>query len=346
MIIVEKKRMERWDFDGNTVGYIPLENLAKPETVKVTVLGEEITPDYFNDSGSPVFTKEQMNLYDFKADKLRRQDDSFRLMAKISYEPATFDVPTESFNSISGIKKNIKSLSSLNKMLKNRRLFYRADPDNELEEFMLFGFYYLNSCGGIMSIDKTYTDTWIPGKDVESYSDFHNRNKGYTLSDEYVIPPNGKKCPCCMKAFTIDDVKNNPCVKVRSTGTYYHETCWRDYRKQKEIYMFTCNLMDMIYKKTDYTFELLPNGYCNRRCCSHIPWFKFHTIDGDIIIGWRKRVISIEWQENYKPFDMKLFSKEDVTKWNRGIHAWGENKAYEYLQKVVNAVHPEGYKNF
>ena len=39
-------------------------------------------------------------------------------------------------------------------------------------------------------------------------------------------------------------------------------------------------------------------------------------IGGNIIMDWRKRVISIEWQENYKTFDMdRLFSAEDVTKW-------------------------------
>jgi len=63
-------------------------------------------------------------------------------------------------------------------------------------------------------------------------------------------------------------------------------------------------------------------------------------------MGWRKRVISIEWQENYKPFDMdELFATEEVTKWERdgkhGIHAWGKDKAYEYLKKVLKAVNPE-----
>ncbi len=41
----------------------------------------------------------------------------------------------------------------------------------------------------------------------------------------------------------------------------------------------------------------------------------------------------------------ELFGEEDVTKWEegekRGIHAWGAEKAVEYLQKAQKAVNPD-----
>ena len=41
----------------------------------------------------------------------------------------------------------------------------------------------------------------------------------------------------------------------------------------------------------------------------------------------------------------ELFGSENVTKWKegkkRGIHAWGNEKAYEYLKKVLKAVNPD-----
>ena len=54
-------------------------------------------------------------------------------------------------------------------------------------------------------------------------------------------------------------------------------------------------------------------------------------------------MISIEWQENFKPFDMnQIFASEDVTKWaengKRGIHAWSIENAGKYLAKVNKAV--------
>ena len=45
----------------------------------------------------------------------------------------------------------------------------------------------------------------------------------------------------------------------------------------------------------------------------------------------------------------ELFGTEDVTKWKegekRGIHAWGDAKAFEYLEKVRKVVNPK-YSNY
>ncbi len=74
----------------------------------------------------------------------------------------------------------------------------------------------------------------------------------------------------------------------------------------------------------------LPNQYCQCERCA--PWFDIETEFGIIRIGWRKRVINIEWSKlSPKKSLLKLFKKEDVTKWKDGIHAWGAEKAEEYL---------------
>lgn len=230
-------------------------------------------------------------------------------------------------------------------MLTNRSIYAKLHGYGELNEFMIFGCYCLFKNGDMMAIDEKLLGTTIYNNDVESYETFRRNNKNITLSSPgFVIPKPNTTCPCCGKILTIEDVKNNPCVF--EDGKTFHYSCYRNYRRLLEVDKLTRCLMDIVYKKTDYTFELLPNGYCNQKCCSHIPWILFHTIDGDIIVGWRKRVISIEWQENYKPFNLNsLFAEEDVTKWTdesgkRGIHAWGKEKAYEYLKKVLEKVNP------
>lgn len=35
---------------------------------------------------------------------------------------------------------------------------------------------------------------------------------------------------------------------------------------------------------------------------------------------------------------MSIFDSENVTKWDRGIHAWGSEQAYKYIEMVKEAV--------
>ena len=77
----------------------------------------------------------------------------------------------------------------------------------------------------------------------------------------------------------------------------------------------------------------VPNGYCDRWCCKHLPWFKVTTRAGVFTIGWRKSVIHVEWDRGRGAEE--LFPDEDVTKFGRTIHAWGYEKAREYVGKVV-----------
>lgn len=84
--------------------------------------------------------------------------------------------------------------------------------------------------------------------------------------------------------------------------------------------------------------EEIPNGYCNEACCVHKPWLVVTTSRGRITIGWRKRVISIEWtgsEVKHKADD--LFPTEDTTKGEMLIHAWGLEKAREYLEKIISS---------
>ena len=349
---VEWKQMETKEVEGGFCGHITLDRLAIPETVKVTLQGETLIPISFDFYGHPNFTAEQEKLCMFKEEELRRESGNkyATLEAEIVYVERTFDVPRSTFDEIQGIKSSLASLSDLNEMIQNRKLFRKAHPNDRLNEFVLFDCFLLDQFGQVEYVEKMEKERQEASNDVEYYSTFKKNNwNGFVINygNGYIIPMAGSRCPCCGKTFTMEDIKTNPCVRV--DGKIYHDSCWRNYRRLTEIDKFTRQLMSRIYEDADYQFELLPNGYCNESCCSHIPWFLFHTIDGDIIMGWRKRVISIEWQENYKPFDMKeLFGEEDVTQWeedgNRGIHAWGKEKAYEYLQKVAETVNPSYFE--
>ncbi len=78
----------------------------------------------------------------------------------------------------------------------------------------------------------------------------------------------------------------------------------------------------------------IPNEYD-----SHygFPWFLVTTQKGPIKIGWRKRVIIIDWSQcEYAASSETLFTGEAVTKDEYSIHAWGYEKAKEYIQTIMS----------
>lgn len=79
----------------------------------------------------------------------------------------------------------------------------------------------------------------------------------------------------------------------------------------------------------------IPNEY--EGAMAIMPWFVVTTAKGPIKIGWRKRVIEIDWNETgVEEWAEKLFPDEDVTKNGRSIHAWGYEKAKEYLDRLLS----------
>ncbi len=83
--------------------------------------------------------------------------------------------------------------------------------------------------------------------------------------------------------------------------------------------------------------EEIPNGYCNEYCCKHLPWFVVTTNKGRIKIGWRKSVINIDWSDSIiKEKAETIFPNENVTKGDYIIHAWGLEKAKEYINSLLS----------
>jgi hypothetical protein len=73
--------------------------------------------------------------------------------------------------------------------------------------------------------------------------------------------------------------------------------------------------------------EYWPKGYLETVASN--PWWLVQTELGLVKIGWRKRVINIDWSAT--PLRTTI-TEDDVTKSATMVHAWNEEKAVEYLK--------------
>lgn len=120
-------------------------------------------------------------------------------------------------------------------------------------------------------------------------------------------------------------------VALFSVIRHYHKDC-----RQMEIDKETTLLFKRIFNKSG--FKEVPMREVKNEYGSHSyngPWFmvELNSCFPEIRIGWRKRVIEIVW-EDWNVDLSKLFEGEKVTILNHGVHAWGEEKAIEYLKRI------------
>jgi len=65
------------------------------------------------------------------------------------------------------------------------------------------------------------------------------------------------------------------------------------------------------------------------------PWWLVRTPWGMVVIGWRKRVINIDWTDT--PLRV-IITEDGTTKDTERVHAWSEEKAIEYLKALRAAL--------
>lgn len=77
-----------------------------------------------------------------------------------------------------------------------------------------------------------------------------------------------------------------------------------------------------------------------RQLIENTPWWLVEIDVGVIEIGWRKRVIVIDWSRTGKKLAHDALSTEDVTKSSTAIHAYGYSDAMELLRKIQQLHYP------
>lgn len=308
----ERKKIEVAKSGNQIWGHISLDDLAIPESMRITINGDKIKPSSFDIYGSPNFSKELALYYEWKEQEIRRKKgkDNFILKAEVTYEARAFDVPRDKFDSKEGITKSLNSLQSFTEMLDNRLIFKTKFSDS-LSEFVVWGKFLLDAEGRVwLRNSPLESSVVIPNvitkKNFEQMVISSGKNEPhYTIA--FHLPRVGYICPCCGRKFTIDDLKNSSFGIINEKVT--HKTCFDKFKTQKEIHFF-CSLIDQIYEKPKFEISNQEDESI----------YTFHTEDGDIQLSKNYDTISIKYLDYLDTYEICETSSETV--------------AYNYLHKT------------
>lgn len=71
------------------------------------------------------------------------------------------------------------------------------------------------------------------------------------------------------------------------------------------------------------------------------PWLHVTTSVGTIVLGWRKRVLSIEWEGRWTATGAEIVQQPDTTHAEHMCHAWSWDDAEKCLRKIWES-RPQG----
>ncbi len=169
-----------------------------------------------------------------------------------------------------------------------------------------------------------------------------NATKEKELTEVYQIQAFGNRTKIHMKILldvgrnlTSTDNNNIRECAEKLSDLLSEETIKVDPRSKEEATKERQEILEL-FKDHAIFVEEIPNGYSNGWYSKHLPWFVVTTKLGRITIGWRKRVINIDWEGSIiNKTANELFPGEDVTKGNKCIHAWSYEKAKEYIDVLL-----------
>lgn len=337
-------------FRGTNLGIIRLNQLAKPDGMKITIGGIEIRPIGYDTYGHPIISSSNFIYYQALKSNFGRKETTF--LTEVYYEPKVFCIRREIYDSKEAIEqiiheeaevkcmdeyeraKKAKEQSEKLKKLK-KILIYRKQAaflQMELKNFLLYEKYVLSSDGHIYSASELPTK-FIASLDDEDVLELDDSViSEYALTKEVHIPGSEDICTICGEKFNIEDVKDDRITENEQVEKVHRE-CQKAFSIQTELEKAS-QIIDAVYDgnpKVNIESEYVLEQQKER------IWYCYKTNQGTISIRFKNKVTVIEWHDNFKPFNMTIFDGERVTKYDRGIHAWSKDDAIRYLSMAKKA---------
>lgn len=311
---------------GSGYDYISLDKYTNAkDSIKITFkdTGKELATWTLNDFGTIEIKRGVINHKDY--------EHPYRMEVVVEYEPSELPLTLADIDTLEGLKRSITDLKSLDYIC-NIRLVTNRKFKISLNEFVLFNSIVFDQFGQTWNLEYDKMEQYdYCTQDFIAIEEFKSRIKDFRMCGGH-IPSADDTCPHCKQKWTLKDLRD--CI---GRGTkLYHKDCnkFNLYEKSKNEFNY---IVSSIFE--DYSLRAVKNEYGSESYNGY--WFIVCTSDGDVKLGWRKRVIEITWLDNYKKFKFNG-DGEDVTKkfsgCERYIHADSEQKAIEYLRKAKKSI--------
>lgn len=291
--------------------------------VKFEQSGEDFNDWHLNTFGNLVIKKGAIDY--------SKYENVYRIMMAVEYEPSDLPMSLDDIDTLDGLNRNITDLKSFDyimilRLVANRKFGMR------LNEFVAFNTVFMDQFGQGMRLRYDNQSNYdYQFKNIIHLSTFREKIQEFSYGSG-AVPEHDSVCPHCKQGWTPENLKDAD----RLNDSVYHIYCAQSmlYEKSKKEFDY---IASRVFE--NYDLRAVKNQYGSGNYRG--SWFMIFTDNGNIRIGWRKRVIQIEWLENYKPFKFDG-AEEDVTKEfsnnDRYIHAWSVEKAIEYLRKVEYSI--------
>ena len=230
-----------------------------------------------------------------------------------------------------------RGLDGLHDIARERReAGYRRGE--RMAEWCFLGSFYADTCGNFSALTKGAPKDGYPYWKMEEVYDtptvmtreeMGEFTRRWEATSGPALPPADGKCDRCGDGWSLRNVRDYYQGREQPPR---HKGCQELYIVDHERKEFT-EILDR--SEIPYTEMIaIPNQYYPDPTW-YGPWFMVETPKGRIKIGWRKRVISIDWSTSeLEAPGSAVVEEERVTHWERGVHAYGADKAVEALRKL------------
>lgn len=270
------------------------------------------------------------------------------------------------YDTVEGIKGYLEQgLDGLRKLAKDRNTA-GYDRKERLHQFIILGRWMTDTCGnfGLTEITHPYAredrplaehaagrtlpptlvktperrDAWFARAltsviEWERLAEMFPELSVRTTMSGWPYPKEGEVCAECKQGWTLANAHDVEDTREK----FFHRECYKLHLAREEVLYFRSVFEAAGYPEA--VFNEIANGYYAGDPCMP-PWFHVRTHIGVIEIGWRKRVINIDWSRcRFGNKDIAaLFKDENVTVGETYVHAWGKEKAVEYLTKIRQTI--------